>query len=191
MRLSPQTIMIVLLALSFAHPAGAQIADPIPEPVRKQGLEVQIEDIVRLPRTRGLLHVEDDTDPAGYARISYVIEAPDGRLFVNDQRGFLYILHGEAAPTLYANVAEAFPRTIYSRLQVGFAAFGFPKSHAAAFGLHSSSSSSSNNCNSDTTEHLSSGLQTSCEQQTKQQLRPLEALSDRLTGYHDGNVIVS
>jgi hypothetical protein len=54
-----------------------------------------------------------------------VNEAPDGRLFVNDQRGFLYILHGEDVPTLYANVAAAFPRTIYSRLQVGFAAFGF------------------------------------------------------------------
>ena len=125
MRVTIPLSTIALLALGLAQPAGAQIVDPIPAPVAKRGLEVQIRDVVRLPRTQGMLHSDLDTDPAGYARISYVQEAPDGRLFANDQRGFLYLLHGSETPTLYANVAEAFPRTIFNRLQVGFAAFGF------------------------------------------------------------------
>jgi hypothetical protein len=125
MRSTRPLFLTVTLSLVFSFSASAQVADPIPFPVEKKGLEVQIKDVVRLPRSRGLLHADEDTDPAGYARVSYVREAPDGRLFANDQRGFFYILHGSDAPTLYTNLAEAFPRTIYNRLQVGFIAFAF------------------------------------------------------------------
>ncbi len=117
-------LIIVLLALSPARAADAPIVDPLPS-IEKKGLMVEIQDVVRLPRTRGLLHADQDTDPAGYARVSFVRELPDGRRFANDQRGFLYLLHGSAEPTLYADVGAAFPRTIYNRLQVGFIAFGF------------------------------------------------------------------
>jgi hypothetical protein len=124
MRRSSLLLTAVVFASVMAGPAYAQISDPLP-PVEKKGLEVQIRDVVRLPQTRGMLHVDQDTDPAGYARISYVREAPDGRVFANDQRGFLYLLHGGDAPTVYADVGAAFPRTIYNRLQVGFIAFAF------------------------------------------------------------------
>jgi len=124
MRRSSPFLAAALLAAAMAAPAYAQVADPLP-PVEKKGLEVQIRDVVRLPRTRGMLHVDQDTDPAGYARVSSVREAPDGRLFANDQRGFLYLLHGGDTPTVYADVGAAFPRTIFNRLQVGFIAFAF------------------------------------------------------------------
>ncbi len=116
--------MIALLALVPAHAADAPIADPLP-PIEKKGLMVQIQDVVRLPRTRGILHGDQDTNPAGYARVSFVRELPDGRRFANDQRGFLYLLHGSDEPTVYADIGAAFPRTIYNRLQVGFISFGF------------------------------------------------------------------
>ncbi len=124
MRRSTLLLIAALLATAIALPANAQISNPLPY-VEKKGLEVQIRDVVRMPRTRGMLHADQDTDPAGYARINAVREAPDGRLFANDQRGFLYLLHGSNTPTIYANVGAVFPRTIYNRLQVGFIAFGF------------------------------------------------------------------
>ncbi len=124
MRLASPLFTISLLALALPRAAEAQIADPLPA-IEKQGLMVEIRDVVRLPRTRGLLHADQDTDPAGYARVNSVRELPDGRRFANDQRGFLYLLHGGDTPTVYADVAAAFPRTIYNRLQVGFIAFAF------------------------------------------------------------------
>jgi len=42
--------------------------------------------------------------PAGWARINYVRELPDGRRFVNDSRGLLYVLDRNNRPSVYANV---------------------------------------------------------------------------------------
>ena len=61
----------------------------------------------------------------GWARVSFVRDAPDGRRFANDQRGFLYRLDGDAEPSIYADFAAAFPHTIYNRLESGFIGFGF------------------------------------------------------------------
>ena len=106
------TVAIVLLALSPLSAVDAQITDPLPEPVEKQGLMVRIQDVVRLPRTRGLLHADQDVNPAGWARVSFVRDLPDGRRFANDQRGVLYQLHGDAEPSVYADFTAAFPHTI-------------------------------------------------------------------------------
>ncbi|MDH3641666.1 MAG: hypothetical protein OES38_06200, partial [Gammaproteobacteria bacterium] len=119
------TVAIVLLALSPLSAVDAQITDPLPEPVEKQGLMVRIQDVVRLPRTRGLLHADQDVNPAGWARVSFVRDLPDGRRFANDQRGVLYQLHGDAEPSVYADFTAAFPHTIYDRLESGFIGFGF------------------------------------------------------------------
>jgi hypothetical protein len=121
----PPLPIIVLLALAPACATLAQIVDPLPERIDKRGLMVEIRDVVRLPRTRGLRPADQDVNPAGWARVSFVRDLPDGRRFANDSRGFLYLLDGGSEPSLYADVAAAFPYAIYNRLESGFIGFAF------------------------------------------------------------------
>jgi len=125
MRTWTMLFIVVLFALVPARLVDAQVADPLPAPVEKQGLMVEIRDVVRLPGTRGLLPPEQDVSPAGWARVSFVRDLPDGRRFANDLRGFLYLLHGGDEPTVYADFGAVFPQAIYNRLQSGFIGFAF------------------------------------------------------------------
>ena len=118
-------VIVLLLALATAGAIDAQITNPIPAPVEKRGLTVEIRDIVRLPDTRWLHPADQDVSPAGWARVSYVRDLPDGRRFANDSRGLLYLLDGNSRPAEYANVAAAFPLSVYNRLESGFIGFEF------------------------------------------------------------------
>ena len=104
---------------------GGQIANPIPAPIEKRGLSVEIADLVRLPDTRGLRPADQDVSPAGWARINFVKDLPDGRRFVNDSRGFLYVLDRNNQPSVYVNVGALFPFAVYNRLESGFIGFEF------------------------------------------------------------------
>jgi hypothetical protein len=124
MRTRTPLILVSLLALGGAiH--GQITENPLPAPVEKKGLMVEIRDLVRLPDTRGLRPLSLDVNPAGWARISYVRDLPDGRRFANDSRGLLYLLDRNNQPSVYANVAEAFPFAVYNRLESGFIGFTF------------------------------------------------------------------
>ena len=68
---------------------------------------------------------DQDVTPAGWARVSYVRDLPDGRRFANDSRGLLYLLDRNNQPSVYANVAAAFPFAVYNRLESGFIGFDF------------------------------------------------------------------
>ena len=125
MRRQTSLVLVGALTLGLGGAIRAQIADPLPEPVEKRGLDVEIRDIVRLPLTRGLLPADQDVNPAGWSRVSFVRELPDGRRFANDSRGFLYLLDGGNAPSVYTDVRAAFPFAIYSRLESGFIGFEF------------------------------------------------------------------
>jgi hypothetical protein len=117
--------LAVLLAASTASSIHGQItSNPIPAAIEKRGLAVEIKDVVRLPDTRGL-HGDDDVNPAGWARVSFVRDLPDGRRFANDSRGLLYLLDSGNRPSVYLNVGAAFPRAVYNRLESGFIAFTF------------------------------------------------------------------
>jgi hypothetical protein len=94
-------------------------------PVEKRGLAVEIRDLTRLPETRGLRPPDQDVNPSGWARVSFVRDLPDGRRFANDSRGFLYLLDANSKPTVYANVAAVFPHAAYNRLESGFISFAF------------------------------------------------------------------
>lgn len=115
-----------LFAVLASSGASAQMtSNPIPEPVVKKGLAVEIKDYVRLPETRGMRPADQDVNPSGYARVSFVKDAPDGRRFANDSRGFFYIIGKDNQTHLYADVTKAFPNAIYNRLESGFIGFAF------------------------------------------------------------------
>ena len=118
---------LVIVVSALAATAGAvpvQITEnPLPEPVEMRGLEVEVRQLVRLPETQGSL--PPDRDAAGYARVSFVRDAPDGRRFVNDSRGYLYLMDEDNRLTLYSDVADAFPFAAYNRLESGFIGFDF------------------------------------------------------------------
>jgi Glucose / Sorbosone dehydrogenase len=123
-------VILVLVGIGAVITIEAQNAspitsNPIPAPVTKRGLTVEIRDVVRLPDTRGLRPPDQDVVPAGWARVSFVRDLPDGRRFVNDSRGQLYLLDRDNKPTLYANVAETIPFANYTRLESGFIGFVF------------------------------------------------------------------
>ena len=119
-------IIVPLLASVAAGSGAAQItSNPIPAPIEKRGLSVEIADLVRLPDTRGIRPADQDVSPAGWARVSYVRDLPDGRRFANDSRGFLYLIDSNNQSRVYANVAEAFPYAVYNRLESGFIGFVF------------------------------------------------------------------
>jgi hypothetical protein len=115
-----------ILAVAAFRGIDAQItANPFPAPVEKRGVAVEIRDVVRLPETRGLRPAEQDVNPSGWARISFVRDSPDGRRFVNDSRGFLYLMDRSNTLSVYVNVGELFPMANYNRLESGFIGFTF------------------------------------------------------------------
>jgi hypothetical protein len=119
-------IIVSLLAITAAGPVAAQITSkPVPTRIEKRGLAVEVVELARLPDTRGIRPADQDVKPAGWARVNYVRDLPDGRRFANDSRGFLYRIDSNNQPHVYANVAETFPLSVYNRLSSGFIAFVF------------------------------------------------------------------
>jgi hypothetical protein len=116
--------LAIVLTLGVAAVLGAQVIDPLP-PVRKGGLMVEIKDLVRLPMTRGMRPADQDVNPSGWARVSFVRDVPDGRRFVNDSRGFLYLLGANNQTSVYVDVGDVFPMAVYNRLESGFIGFDF------------------------------------------------------------------
>lgn len=124
-KLSRHLNALLLAICTMAIVAAQTTNNPIPAPITKRGLQVEVRDVVRLPDTRKMRPLDQDVTPAGWARISYVRDLPDGRRFVNDSRGVLYLLDAKSQPQVYANVAEAFPHAVYNRLESGFVSFAF------------------------------------------------------------------
>jgi len=130
MRTPLPIVTLLFAALCAAGVIDAQTgnpitSNPIPAPITKRGLTVEIRDLVRLPDTRGLRPADQDVVPAGWARVSFVRDLPDGRRFANDSRGLLYLLDRNNQPSVYANVGAAFPLAVYNRLESGFIGFTF------------------------------------------------------------------
>jgi len=117
-------VSFALVVFGLTTTGSAQVADPLPAPVEKRGLTVEVRDIVRLPETRRLRPVEQDVTPTGWARVSFMRDLPDGRRFANDSRGFLYLVDGDTT-SLYADLAAVFPHAHYARLESGFIGFDF------------------------------------------------------------------
>ena len=125
MRVHTTAVLISTATFWAGGTIQAQITDPIPAPISKQGLSVEIRDVVRLPDTRELRPADEDIAPTAWARVSYVRELPDERRFANDSRGMLYLLSDNDQPSIYANLAATFPGGAYASLQSGFIGFDF------------------------------------------------------------------
>jgi hypothetical protein len=124
MRAALLSFVAALIALTVA--VSAQItSNPSAASIAKRGLAVEIQELVRLPDTRGMHPADQDVSPSGWARISYVRDLPDGRRFVNDSRGLLYLIGPNNQLQVYANVAALFPNAVYNRLESGLIAFTF------------------------------------------------------------------
>ena len=83
--------IVLLLAIQTVYAAAEPItSNPIPERIVKRGIAVEVVELARLPDTRGIRPADQDVTPAGWARINYVRDLPDGRRFANNSRGFLY-----------------------------------------------------------------------------------------------------
>src|SRR6195256_4646285 len=122
-------ILLGIIPILAIGPVGAAdgpiTSNPIPEPIVKRGLAVEVKDLVRLPDTRELHPGDQDVDAGTWARVSYVRDLPDGRRFANDSRGLLYLIDANNQPHVYLDVAAAFPNLVYNRLESGFIGFVF------------------------------------------------------------------
>jgi hypothetical protein len=79
-----------------------------------------------VPRTLGSLPADQDVNPAGWARVSFVRDIADRRRFANDSRGILYLLdRRNNEPSVYLDIRPLFPHAIYSRLESGLIGFDF------------------------------------------------------------------
>ena len=120
-----RSIALALIAVG-AIAVHAQITEnPIPEPIAKRGLAIELKELTRLPDTRSMLGPGQDVNPAGRARINVVRELADGRRFVNDSRGMIYLLGANNQPSVYLSITTLFPHAIYSRLASGLIGFDF------------------------------------------------------------------
>ena len=122
-------ILLGIIPILAIGPVGAAdgpiTSNPIPEPIVKRGLAVEVKDLVRLPDTLEFHPGDQDVDAGTWARVSYVRDLPDGRRFANDSRGLLYLIDANNQPHVYLDVAAAFPNLVYNRLESGFIGFVF------------------------------------------------------------------
>ena len=119
------TTVLLGATVFLAGGALAQISDPIPAAIEKQGLRVEIRELARLPDSSGLRPADEDAAPGAWARVSFVRDLPDGRRFANDSRGLLYELDEDNQPSLYLDFGALFPNAHYLGLESGFIGFGF------------------------------------------------------------------
>jgi hypothetical protein len=126
-------LSIAVCLLLFGQSAAQQVTNPIPAPIVTGSVRVRIDNIVQMPSTTSSLGSKPDNSPGARARINFLRESPDGRLFVNDLRGQLYTLDANNQPQLYLDIDAAnggagsiFPATYFDDgLAAGFISFNF------------------------------------------------------------------
>ncbi|MCC5806499.1 MAG: PQQ-dependent sugar dehydrogenase [Opitutales bacterium] len=115
---APAFLSLLLAAVSAVH-ADAPIADPLPDPPEAPW-GITLEQWKRIPVSSA-----NQQQP----RLNLFRQTADGRFFVNDQRGYLYVIETEeAAPRRYLDVSVHFPQFDWITQdagQTGFSSFAF------------------------------------------------------------------
>ncbi len=91
-------------------------ADPFPDPIPMSGVSVEVETVATIP----------DSTSGSPPRLSVLTQDPSGRLFVNDQRGPLYLVDEETgAVTEFLDLRDFSDLAIVSTSEAGFQSFAF------------------------------------------------------------------
>lgn len=118
--MKPLKLGVLLLPFILSNVAGSlysAIVDPVPEPIEYSDLILDLEDWVQLPQSPG--------GGGGRARLSVMRYLPDGRLFVNDQRGIIYEID-EGQSSVYFNLRLRLSNFVdQPGLGTGFHSFAF------------------------------------------------------------------
>jgi hypothetical protein len=118
--------VLTFLTVAAAGTVAGQITiNPLPTPIPRRGLSIQIQDYARLPDSRDIRPKSEDVAQSGYARVSFVKDLPDGRRFVNDSRGVMYLVDASRQPQVYWEFHKENPFGVYNRLESGFISFEF------------------------------------------------------------------
>ena len=119
--------IISFLAVQIVYAADAPItSNPIPEPIVKRGIAVQVKDVARLPDTRGLRPANQDlcANRVGACELSCAI-CPTAAALRTTRAGFCIWMNSNNQPQVYADLTKVFPLTVHLRLQNGFIGFVF------------------------------------------------------------------
>ena len=109
-----------LLAIWTAGAADAPItSNPIPEPIVKRGLAVEVKDLARLPDTRNLRPPDQDVAPAAWARVNYVRDLPMAAASPTIREGFCIGSTRTIKRTCTRTSARPFPTRSIRACQAG------------------------------------------------------------------------
>jgi glucose/arabinose dehydrogenase len=81
-----------------ASQAAGQVADPVPEPIAFEGLVLETETFVKIA----------SADSPPLARLNMIRALPDGRMFVSDLRGVIYVIE-RGASSVYLDLRSQRP----------------------------------------------------------------------------------
>lgn len=117
LRMMAQRILTLLFIASLAgQNVSAQLVDPIPTPIADGDITVRIVDWIQVPDSDGL---------KAKVNLAYHSRDNSGRLFVNDQRGLLYVIENDNISLyldLYAQLDNEFAQSSFGS---GFHSFTF------------------------------------------------------------------
>ncbi|QDS97185.1 PQQ-dependent sugar dehydrogenase [Adhaeretor mobilis] len=142
------TIVVCLLFLNSSVNLFGQLSNPIPGAITKQGLRVEIAELATLPNTENTWGPKGDSRSGDPTRINLARHSPDGRLFVNDLRGQLYVLDDNYQATTYFDIdttnggsRSIFPDSMFDTgLSGGFISYTFHpefESNGKLYTIHS------------------------------------------------------
>ena len=86
--------------------ADVPIQDPLPDPVPST-LGITVDEFAQFPKTEPV-PTPTDQRLIRHARINHLGELPDGRMYVPDLNGRMYLLGDDGVPHLYLDVGAAF-----------------------------------------------------------------------------------
>ncbi len=137
-----QFLLLFTLSISCILSTTAQVTDPVPESIGSSGISLEIENWIQI-------RASDNSAP--FTRINLLRELNDGigRLFVNDLRGFLWVINGEEAD-LYLSIPYNFNRFIDAPGKgTGFGAFAFHPEFSSNGKFYTSHSERANSATAD------------------------------------------
>ncbi|OLF11652.1 hypothetical protein BLA60_12010 [Actinophytocola xinjiangensis] len=104
---------LVAASLAVPHTATAQptpvadpIQDPLPDPIPST-LGITVDEFAQFPRTEPV-PAPTDQRLMRHARINHLGELPDGRMYVPDLNGKMYLLGDDGVAHLYLDIGAAF-----------------------------------------------------------------------------------